>query len=140
MTRLLEVWGDRDFHIEIPDDAKVTFGPFSPPSATSGWKGASGSGASRGTLRIYKGTKTTENVMAVFSGVEGFRDTELTYTATPRPPVTRAPTALLDWPSMSRGDREEFTEMVASAMRQQAIEAALDEDEKEEEEKVETPF
>lgn len=137
MTRMLEVWGDRDFTVSVPDDARVTFGPFSPPAAGAGWKGGSGSGLSRGTLRIYKGAKTTENVMAVFSGVEGFRDLSLGYAEAPKVTALKSPRApLLDWASMSSSDQEDFAEMVASAMRSQAIEKTLEEDGEKEDEKM----
>ena len=63
------------YTIEIPDDAKITFGPFSPPSRDIGnW---AQSGKAVGTLRIYKGTK--DNIVALFSGVSGFRDLTLEY-------------------------------------------------------------
>jgi hypothetical protein len=77
MSRVLQVEGDRKtFRITIPDDAKVTFGPFSPPVGDE----AKGYGLqpqkAKGTLRIYQGgkTKATESVLAVFVGVASFRD------------------------------------------------------------------
>lgn len=75
MSRDLLVFGEKTFKITIPDDAKVTFAPFSPP--TRGDHGWAGSGKAAGTVRIYRGTK--DNIMAVFSGVTGFRDTSLEY-------------------------------------------------------------
>ena len=80
MPRELLVFGTKVFKIKVPDDARITFGPWSPfPD-----KGASGSYSDKalvGTLRIYKGgtTKTTEDILAVFSGVTGYRDTSLEY-------------------------------------------------------------
>jgi hypothetical protein len=45
--RRLLVWGDKEFTIAIPEDTKVTFGPWSPSSAGRPY------GADRGgTLRI----------------------------------------------------------------------------------------
>jgi hypothetical protein len=71
MTRTLLVSGDKEFKITIPEDAKVTFGPWSPPG-TSAREKDWGSSEKRGTLRIYGRTK--EDVLAVFSGVSSFRD------------------------------------------------------------------
>jgi hypothetical protein len=73
MPRTLLVLGEKTFKIVVPDDAKITFGPFSPPSPKGQWD----DGAKKGTLRIYQGTK--ENVVAVFSGVTAFRDLSLGY-------------------------------------------------------------
>lgn len=69
-TRVLLVQANPNFKITIPADAKVTFAPFSPPSRND--RGYSNSFNPVGTLRIYKGSK--ENVIGVFTGVEGFRD------------------------------------------------------------------
>ena len=72
--RELLVFGDSTFRIEVPDDAKITFGPWSPPRGREGF----GSPEARtGTLRIYRGTK--ENIVACFAGVRGFRDLSLSY-------------------------------------------------------------
>lgn len=73
MARELLVFGDKVFKISIPDDSKVTFGPWSPPSPNSKYTSLVG------TLRVYKGSKTTENILAVFSGVTGFRELSLEY-------------------------------------------------------------
>lgn len=80
MPRELLVFGNKTFRIVIPDDAKVTFGPFSPPSRDPQMRGY-GNHPERaiGTLRIYKGTKSTENILACFAGVSGFRDLSLDY-------------------------------------------------------------
>jgi hypothetical protein len=73
--RELLVFGETTFKIEVPDDAKITFGPFSPPSRGDvNWQG---SGRATGTLRIYRGSK--ENIVALFAGVTGFRDLSLSY-------------------------------------------------------------
>jgi hypothetical protein len=70
--RQLLVEGKKTFRINIPDDARVTFGPFSPPSEG---KAYGNERALSGTLRVYShGTKTTETVLAVFTDVRGFRD------------------------------------------------------------------
>jgi len=69
MSRTLLVFGDKTFKITVPDDAKITFGPWSPPNAKADcWS----DGEKRGTLRVYQGGK--ENILAVFAGVTGFRD------------------------------------------------------------------
>lgn len=73
--RQLLVFGDsgKMFRVEVPDTAKVTFGPWSPPA-----KGFDRTPDSmRGTLRIYGDGK--DNILACFSGVTGFRDATLKY-------------------------------------------------------------
>jgi hypothetical protein len=78
MPKELLVFGEKTFKITIPDDSRITFGPWSPPSATknTAWDAAD----KRGTLRIYEGkSKTSENIIAVFTGVTGFRDLTLQY-------------------------------------------------------------
>lgn len=77
MPKQLLVYGAKTFKISVPDGAAVTFGPWSPPSGTEKY-GASEK-ALNGTLRIYQGSKATENIIAVFSGVRGFRDLSLDY-------------------------------------------------------------
>lgn len=70
--------GGKQFKVTIPDGARITFGPWSPPSgAESKYSGSDK--ALNGTLRVYEGTKSTENIVAVFSGVESFRDLSLGY-------------------------------------------------------------
>lgn len=74
MKELL-VFGEKTFKIKVPDDAKITFGPFSPPTKDrNDWMA---SGRALGTLRIYKGSK--DNIIGVFSGVKGFRDLSMEY-------------------------------------------------------------
>ncbi len=76
MRRLL-VYGTKTFKITVPDDAKITFGPWSPPrSKDSKWNEPMDSGRG-GTLRIYQGTK--DNIIACFSNIHGFRDLSLEY-------------------------------------------------------------
>lgn len=81
MSRTLLVFKDsgKKFRITIPDDSKITFGPFSPPARDNG-RGGGGFGSPEravGTLRIYQGSK--ENILAVFAGVRGFRDLSVEY-------------------------------------------------------------
>lgn len=78
-TRKLLIEGDRKFTIVIPEDATVTYGPWSPPPAKEGssprhWPQEE----RRGTLRIYKGKSKTD-ILAVFSGVTSFRDMSIEY-------------------------------------------------------------
>lgn len=74
MPKQLLVFGEKTFKITVPDDAKITFGPWSPPSA--GKEAYHTPDGKRGTLRIYK---TEKNILAVFGGVMGFRDLSLEY-------------------------------------------------------------
>jgi hypothetical protein len=75
--RQLLVFGARTFKIEIPDDAKITFGPWSPPTKNRGGMYQEQGFNPTGTLRIYRGSK--ENIVALFAGVTGFRDLSLSY-------------------------------------------------------------
>lgn len=72
--RELLVFGEKTFKIRVPNGAKLTFGPFSPPTTKESAYNRS-DGDKKGTLRVYEGT----NVIAVFSGVSGYRDTSLEY-------------------------------------------------------------
>lgn len=79
MPRQLLVFGQKNFKITIPDGAKVTFGPWAPPLPEAKYSSNSDR-ALIGTLRVYSSLgKTTENILAVFSGVTGFRDLDLGY-------------------------------------------------------------
>jgi hypothetical protein len=72
MSRVLLVKTEREeFRITIPDTAKVTFGPFSPPSKTSGYD--HNPSKAEGTLRVYNRTK--DNIIFCYTGVLSFRDT-----------------------------------------------------------------
>lgn len=73
MKELL-VFGEKTFKLTVPDDAKITFGPWSPPKEG---RFSDSNDSKRGTLRVYKGSK--ENIVAVFAGVTGFRDLSLAY-------------------------------------------------------------
>ena len=78
-ARQLLVFGQKTFRITVPAGCRITFGPWSPPTAEKGYGGNSDK-ALDGTLRVYQGSsRTTENVIAVFSGVTGFRDLSLGY-------------------------------------------------------------
>jgi hypothetical protein len=77
MARELLVFANKNFKISIPDEAKVTFGPWSP--GTGEGKYQMSDKALNGTLRVYETAKTGASILAVFSGVTGFRDTGLEY-------------------------------------------------------------
>lgn len=72
--RQLLVFGDKTFKITVPDDAKITFGPFSPPRKNGQQFDID---RAQGTLRVYRGTE--KDVLACFAGVRGFRDLSLQY-------------------------------------------------------------
>ena len=70
--RELLVFGEKTFKITVPDDAKVTFAPFSPPSRDCYREQRK----AVGTLRIYN---TEKNILSCFSCVTGFRYSALGY-------------------------------------------------------------
>ena len=74
MRTLLVDQGATQFRLTIPDEARVTFGPWSPPSSKRGYGGGHEYNAT-GTLRIYAPGK--ENILACYSGVTGFQDLAL---------------------------------------------------------------
>ena len=77
MKQLLVICHDKTFKIAVPDDAKLTFGPWAPPQKKSGgWNGGS-EYKPNGTLRVYQGSK--ENILACFSDVVSFRDLSMEY-------------------------------------------------------------
>lgn len=67
---LLLKTNEGELKIEIPDDAKITFGPAIPFARKA--ERVSYTGQSEYALRIYRGTK--DNLIAVFAGVYSFRD------------------------------------------------------------------
>lgn len=100
MKELL-VFGAKNFKVKVPDGAKVTFGPWSPPTG-EGKYGASEK-ALNGTLRIYENSKSGASILAVFSGVTGYRDLSLGYSEE----VAREEGAVI-WKSDENGyEREE---------------------------------
>jgi hypothetical protein len=76
-VREILVFGAKTFKIKVPDDAKVTFGPFSPPKSDRSNYGHEDS--KRGTLRIYSGPTIASSMLAVFTHVDGFRDMSVEY-------------------------------------------------------------
>ena len=73
MRRIL-VQGAKNFVLEIPADIRLTFGPWSPPRDRERQYGDK---ALTGTLRLYRGTTTAQNIVAMYTGVESFRDLDL---------------------------------------------------------------
>jgi len=73
MSRVILVQADKRFRLTIPDDAVLSFGPWSPPKDNGRYEG--GPGDRRGTLRVYAGADKKE-ILGVFSGVISFRDVE----------------------------------------------------------------
>lgn len=73
--RTLLVMGDKTFKIVIPDDAKITFGPWAPPKKGAEYSVERNLHAG-GTLRIYDKDK---NVIALFCQVTSYRDLSLQY-------------------------------------------------------------
>lgn len=71
------VFGEKTFKISVPDESRISFGPWSPPSAESKYGG--NEKALSGTLRVYEGKSKESSVLAVFSGVKGYRDMSLGY-------------------------------------------------------------
>lgn len=78
MKELL-VFGQKTFKIRVPDDARVTFGPWSPPSSDKSARYSGSESALKGTLRVYESSKSSASILAVFSGVGGYRDTSIDY-------------------------------------------------------------
>lgn len=72
--RKILVQADKKFVLSVPDDASLTFGPWSPPKTEGRF---SGEEAKRGTLRVYSANK--KDILGVFSGVISFRDLTLGY-------------------------------------------------------------
>lgn len=62
-----------EFRVTVPDDARITFGPFSPPTKDRDYDRNE---KLRGTLRVYRANSTTD-ILAVFAGVASFRDTSV---------------------------------------------------------------
>lgn len=76
--RTILVEGDKTFKIKVPDGARVTFGPWSPPKKAGDRYTERSDSDKRGTLRVYANS-TNDSIIAVFAGVTGFRDLTLEY-------------------------------------------------------------
>jgi hypothetical protein len=79
-TRKILVHGDKDFVLEIASDVRMTFGPWSPPSDKNRMD-RYGVAAITGTLRFYKGTATTQNIIGLYTNVTSFRDLDVKHLA-----------------------------------------------------------
>lgn len=78
-TRTLRVYDKArgDFLIDIPSDARVTFGYFNPAAAGERFGGMGGRGAETmktTALRIYQGSTEKSPQIGCFLAVDGFRD------------------------------------------------------------------
>jgi len=71
--RTVQVYGAKDFKIEVPDEAELTFGPFSPPGTGGGYR----SGTPYGTLRVYRKIGKAKQIIGCFSQVTSFHDVEV---------------------------------------------------------------
>lgn len=71
--RELLVNGEKTFKVTVPEGAKITFSPWSPPRKGEFREQSHAAG----TLRIYQGSK--DNIVACYSGVTSFRDLSLGY-------------------------------------------------------------
>jgi hypothetical protein len=78
--------------------------------------------------------------MAVFAGVQGFRDTSLEYAEDPLPftPAVKEPLARVHWEDLDTDEREELAAMVARVLTDRAI--SEPEDAKEEDDGTTSPF
>ena len=77
MSRTLLVEGKKTFRIVIPDEAKVTFGPWSPGGDKNRYDG--NEVGRNGTLRVYADKSTSASILGVWSGVISFREETLGY-------------------------------------------------------------
>jgi len=101
------VFGEKTFKISVPDESRVSFGPWSPPTGEGRYQASER--ALSGTLRVYEGRSKESSILAVFSGVSGFRDTSLDFSEE----VAREEGAII-WKSDSKGyEREEKVKRVA---------------------------
>lgn len=79
MTRTILVFraNKPNFTVDIPEGARLSFGPWTPPRAEGKYGREEKSQA--GTLRIYEKSTAASSILAVFSDVEGYRDLSLNY-------------------------------------------------------------
>lgn len=73
---LCERQGGKMFRVTVPEGAKVTFGPWSPPSGKDRVYGGAEMG---GTLRIYESKSSGASIIGCFTKVVSFRDDTLDY-------------------------------------------------------------
>ena len=62
--------GTGTFRVKVPEDAKITFGPFSPPNPNARRGYGDGGYSPIGTLRIYVGSE--KNIIGCFTHVYSF--------------------------------------------------------------------
>jgi hypothetical protein len=70
------VQAEKKFKITVPDDSKITFGPWSPGKKDKGTGFEISNNSNGGTLRVYD---AKGNVLCCFAHVSSFRDTSLDY-------------------------------------------------------------
>jgi hypothetical protein len=75
---IVERQGGKTFRITVPDEAKITFGPWS-PGASNAEDRYNADKSLKGTLRVYESKAPNANILAVYSGVVTFRDLSLDY-------------------------------------------------------------
>ena len=74
--KLFVICDDRTFNLTLPEGVKITYGPWAPPQTGKMLGGYHGEPSkARGTLRVYQGSK--ENIIALFTGVVSFRQSDL---------------------------------------------------------------
>lgn len=113
--RTILVFGEKTFKLEVPDEAKITFGPWSPGSNSK----YGGEASQKGTLRVYESSSDKSNLLGVFSGVTGYRDEHLNYSEQ----IAREEGAIL-WKSDKDGySREEKVQRQEEWTQQTAIPA-----------------
>ena len=122
MSKELLVFGNKTFKITVPDNAKITFGPWSPPTNGES-KYSVTEKALSGTLRIYESAKSGASILAVFSGVSGYRDTSIEYAEE----VAREEGAIL-WKSDKDGYTREEKVQRASDWTTPALTSGEDDD------------
>lgn len=117
MSRTLLIQSTPNAKVTIPDEARVTFGPFSPPGSS---ERNYGNFKAVGTLRVYADHSKGADIIFVKSGVEGYRDlSQIQY----EEEVAREEGAIL-WKSDEKGySREEKVQFDSSYVQPQ-IEAA----------------
>jgi hypothetical protein len=80
MREIMVQTHDGTFKVEVPDDAKLTYGYFNPGQKENPRGFESNQDQRRACLRVYKGSPKNGVQLAAFTGVVSFRDTELKVT------------------------------------------------------------
>jgi hypothetical protein len=108
----------KKFRISVPEDAKVTFGPWSPPGDKTR---AYNEKSMAGTLRVYENASTKASILGCFSDVVSFREECLDY----EEEVITQEVATI-WKSDNKGFRSEQTARVASSFDDPQLEEGKD--------------